>query len=246
MKNLWRTSKDSINKKIGNLEVSCIMERRNVKYPRLEFKSDKHLLVILPYGFVSEEDILKRKEGWIYRKLNKIKASLERINGYKKIANGRSLVFGRFYKIKTLKGRYSLRWSNDAVLVFGPNKELALKYFKNYLREKLRKKVETYIDEFSKKLKVKYNKVFIKSQTTKWASCSSRKNLNFNIKLVALPDKVLKYVVLHEVAHLKEINHSNEFWELVERYEPNYKETEELLTGFWFLLGDDPFWKNDI
>ncbi len=69
----------------------------------------------------------------------------------------------------------------------------------------------------------KFNKIAIKNQKTRWGSCSRKGNLNFNFKIVHLTERVLDYLIVHELCHLKEFNHSNNFWMLVGREIPNYK-----------------------
>ena len=76
---------------------------------------------------------------------------------------------------------------------------------------------------------VTYGRITIRNQTTRWGSCSSKGNLNFNCLLMLMPDKVLDYVVVHELCHLKQMNHSKKFWKEVERYMPDYKQREKLL-----------------
>ncbi|OGR68189.1 MAG: hypothetical protein A2081_02550 [Elusimicrobia bacterium GWC2_61_19] len=67
-----------------------------------------------------------------------------------------------------------------------------------------------------------YRRVSIKDQRTLWGSCSGRKNLNFNWRLAAAPPEVLDYVVIHELCHLREMNHSRNFWALVNAHCPAY------------------------
>lgn len=82
---------------------------------------------------------------------------------------------------------------------------------------------------FAAKMGVTYGRITIREQKTRWGSCSSKKNLNFNWKLLRAPKEVLDYVVVHELAHLKEMNHSRKFYQLIENIMPDYREQERWL-----------------
>lgn len=75
----------------------------------------------------------------------------------------------------------------------------------------------------------KFSKIFIKNQKTIWGSCSQKGNLNFNYKVIYLPEKLIDYVIVHELCHLKELNHSKSFWKLVEKEIPDYREIRKEL-----------------
>jgi len=74
-----------------------------------------------------------------------------------------------------------------------------------------------------------FRRVTIKNQKTRWGSCSLQGNLNFNYKIIFLPDRAAEYLVAHELAHLEEYNHSKDFWRLVERAVPDYREQRQEL-----------------
>ena len=82
---------------------------------------------------------------------------------------------------------------------------------------------------FFPKIGVTYGKINIRSQRTRWGSCSARGNLNFNCLLMLTPPEVMDYVVVHELCHRKELNHSPKFWAEVEKIMPDYKEQRQWL-----------------
>ena len=91
------------------------------------------------------------------------------------------------------------------------------------LREKTRQLVTERVKHYAPMIGVKYNQIAIRTQRTRWGSCSSKGNLNFNCLLGLTPPEVLDYVVVHELCHLIEMNHSKQFWDAVARSIPDYK-----------------------
>ena len=85
------------------------------------------------------------------------------------------------------------------------------------------------VEYFAEMMNVTYGRITIREQKTRWGSCSSKGNLNFNWKLVLMPEEVLDYVVVHELAHRKEMNHSETFWNHVEKVLPDYQARRKLL-----------------
>ena len=82
---------------------------------------------------------------------------------------------------------------------------------------------------YNKEYGFSFNKIFIKNQKTRWGSCSCKQNLNLNYKIVFLPQKHQDYIIVHEMCHLKEFNHSRKFWVLVEKALPNYLDIKKEL-----------------
>ena len=91
------------------------------------------------------------------------------------------------------------------------------------LREQARKLIAERVKHFAPIVGVTYGQIAIRIQHTRWGSCSSKGNLNFNCLLALVPPDVLDYVVVHELCHRKELNHSEHFWREVETVLPNYK-----------------------
>lgn len=100
--------------------------------------------------------------------------------------------------------------------------------YKKY-REQAREFVAKKVEEINKIYNFSFGKIFIKNHKTRWGSCSKKKNLNFNFKIIFLPEKLAEYIVAHELCHLQEFNHSQKFWNLLGRAVSDYRErTREL------------------
>lgn len=88
------------------------------------------------------------------------------------------------------------------------------------------------VEHFMKIYGHTYNEINIKNQKKRWGSCSKKGNLNFNYKIIFLPEAVRDYIVVHEICHLMEFNHSKKFWHLVEKALPEYTDIKKQLQSF--------------
>ena len=96
-----------------------------------------------------------------------------------------------------------------------------------YTKEKFKEIIEKNANELIQKTGLKPNKITIKQIKYAWGSCSSKKNITLNLELIKYSQQAIRYVILHELCHLKYMNHSKDFWNLVEKYMPNYKEIKK-------------------
>lgn len=100
------------------------------------------------------------------------------------------------------------------------------------LKKRAAKVLISRLEFFNKVYNFKYKSISVRDQKTRWGSCSRQGALNFNYRLVLLPEILLDYVAVHELCHLKEMNHSRKFWDLVELTIPDYKERRKELEKF--------------
>lgn len=112
----------------------------------------------------------------------------------------------------------------DSRLEYGKHKELAL--------EIVKKKLDWYNLMYG----FSFRKVSIRNQKTRWGSCSRQRNLSFNYKIILIPEKLADYIIVHELCHLKEFNHSQKFWSLVSLAIPDYKERRRELNSVGIRL----------
>lgn len=99
------------------------------------------------------------------------------------------------------------------------HKPLLMDELRQQASDKIRRKVRYFADKHGFKI----NKIAIKDTVSRWGSCSSDKNININWRLALAPTSVMDYVIIHELCHTKEMNHSERFWSLVEKCMPDYK-----------------------
>jgi len=125
------------------------------------------------------------------------------------------------------------QWVWDKIQFFKSVDSKAIRTFshKDYLENKGKALalVEERVKFYNKIYEFSFNKIFIKNQKTRWGSCSYKQNLNLNYKIVFLPEKYQDYIIVHEMCHLKEFNHSKKFWALVEKALPNYLDIKKEL-----------------
>ncbi len=157
-----------------------------------------------------------------------------RITANRKLRTGSRIPYlGRPIKIIKLylpDEAKSVNLDGDRLLVNLNHQKFKLKpvVFEWY-RQQSEKVIREKVADLSLRLGVSYSRVSVKGVKTRWGSCSHKGNLNFNWKLIMVPEPLIDHVVVHELCHLKEMNHSKKFWELVSYYSPRWREFERWL-----------------
>ena len=95
--------------------------------------------------------------------------------------------------------------------------------------EQMKLEFDTKTKKYAAQMNVTYGRITIRNQQTRWGSCSSKGNLNFNYRLFFLPEELRDYVIVHELAHRRQMNHSKLFWAEVEKILPDYKVRRQAL-----------------
>ena len=96
-----------------------------------------------------------------------------------------------------------------------------------YTKEEFKEIVEKNANELVKQTGLVPNKITIKKIKYAWGSCSNKKNITINLELIKYSEQAIRYVILHEFCHIKYMNHSKDFWNLVEKYMPDYKQVKK-------------------
>lgn len=171
------------------------------------------------------EKILLSKEKWIITNINKIENS--------NINNNNTIYFlGRKFNSKIELSECDYIYL-DGDVIFIKTKNLEISYIERLLSNWYKVQANVIIKERVKELSKKYclfpSKLIIKNQKTRWGSCNSNKEIRLNWRLILMPYYVMDYIITHELCHLKHMNHSKDFWNLIDNYIRNYKEAEKWL-----------------
>ncbi|MFW2566053.1 M48 family metallopeptidase [Aliarcobacter butzleri] len=123
----------------------------------------------------------------------------------------------------------------DEFLYLGEVKKLQdynIKNLDKFYKNEIEKILPNIVETFSKKMDLYPTSISYRKNKRTWGSCNFKNGLNFNILLIKFPLKIMQYVVIHELSHIKHKNHSKNFWSLVEKYCPNYKQIEKEFKNF--------------
>lgn len=201
---------------------------------RLEIKPEAGLTVVVPFSCSMDrvQRFIESKSHWILAKL--IYYGLVKHRRTSRLKDGDTIPYlGRSLQIvvRDCNGKgESVTLSREKLIVAvrsgtsGLNPILE-RWYRTQAAEMLNEKV----DKQSSYMGVTYHRIYLKGQKTLWGSCSRKRNLNFNWRLLMTPEPIIDYVVVHELAHLKEMNHTRRFWQVVTEYCPGWKQHRKWL-----------------
>ena len=204
---------------------------------------DGKVEVKAPFNLKQKEidDFILKKEKWIRNKILLQKSTKK--SPKKKFVSGEIFKFlGKDLKLKINIGNIEKTYiKNDCIHLdlennLENNKEKIKKKLEFFYRRSSEKilKEKTLIE--SKKMKLNLKEIKVKSYKSRWGSCSSNGDISYNWKLIMAPEKIIDYVIIHELCHLIHFNHSCNYWREVSKKLPNYKESREWLKSNQFLF----------
>ena len=195
---------------------------------------DKRVTIKVPF-FINNnliQQLVNKKLSWIKKQLN-IQSKFLPLEKKLYINDEKFLYLGKYYKLKILKNKkYSVNIEGDFLQVNVKN-ELNILKVKKLLKEWFREKSFIYFKKetynYAKINNLKINSVKIREYKARWGSCSNKGDISFNWRLIMAPPKIIEYVIIHELMHLKEHNHSPKYWNYVKSLYPNINEAKEWL-----------------
>ncbi|MDR0900141.1 MAG: M48 family metallopeptidase [Methanobrevibacter sp.] len=197
----------------------------------LKIKENGDLEVRAPNG-TSKNQIAKfveSKEKWVNKHIHRIKENYIARKDFNLKFGDEIYLRGKGIAISPVSGKIA-KYKDEAFLIpKNCNKEeireIAIKLYKKIAKKHIKER----ISYFKEKMNVEPTGIRITSAKTRWGSCSGKNTINFSWKLIMADDEVIDYVIVHELAHIKEHNHSPNFWLLVESIIPDYVERKKKL-----------------
>ena len=222
-------------------EIAVTRNKRS-RYISLQIKPLEGLCVVVPkFASISEiESVIRRKSDWIKTKLIKIKD----IEDKRTIFDMNTKFQTRQHRLIIMphsEDKTVIRVYDGVIKVKCPeSKDIKDSHIQKTIREGIDKALKIEAKEYiphrvrglANKFNLKYQDVTIKNIRTRWGSCSSKNNLNFNIHVMRLPEHLIDYVIMHELAHTVEKNHKRSFWSLLDGFVGDSKKLDKDLKGY--------------
>jgi len=228
--------KEFIVNRIINLEgIGEIKMTKNYRVKRLAISvrpfSGVRVNVPGDVSFSSAEKFVFEKKSWIKKSLDKFQGT----ENHYPVFNGNSEYTTRDHKLNIVPhGRNTMKLiiKNNSIYVFYPSfADIKDKRIQKAIRKAIieawrieaKKYLPGRVEKLASQYGFKFNKVFIKNARTRWGSCSSANNINLNLQLMRLPDHLIDYIILHELAHTTQKHHGKSFWNLLDNISGNAK-----------------------
>lgn len=217
-----------------------VRKSAKAKSTQLKITSKKGLEVVIPSRMtLNVEKFLYTHRQWIAKNIHKV-PKRENIEFPEKV----ELKFFDIIKkidYQPSKGKCKLTEGNERNFIFsGDLTEIKVKrLLKAWFIRTARAELIPYLDELSDECGLPYNRGSVRGQSTIWGSCSEDKKISLNYKLLLLPTECVRYILIHELCHTIHLDHSRNFWNLVEKFESNYKIHKKLIDS---SLSDIPTW----
>ncbi|WP_414838319.1 M48 family metallopeptidase [Candidatus Nanosalina sp. VS9-1] len=206
-----------------------VRESSRAKRPRIRYRRGS-FTVVVPEGLeVDMDELIEDNIDWFQDRLEEAREYRQEIPERDLRPGGEIAVLGADREIVVEKRRSNRVDEKIFLAEHLVERTSFMDQLEKSLRSFARQKFEEKASMYVKDIDGGFEKIFVRDQKTRWGSCSSKNNLNFNWRLVLGPEKVLEYVVVHELVHLEVRDHGESFWKRVEEIYPEFEACKEWL-----------------
>lgn len=212
------------------------VKRPGMKTIRLRV-SDERIIVSAPrFARNSEmQQFLLANQEWVNSTLAKLKKKKEAVQEVAKGQEGKLLLRGEWKPIEGVQNvrQPGLLMEKEDKIVYtyavSADEKPQTEHLQALMKLIAKREIPPRVEVWAQKMNLQYERIFIRSQKTKWGTCSSNRHLSFNWRLIKCPLFVLEYLIVHELCHLVHMNHSHAFWKLVNQHYPEWRKAESWL-----------------
>lgn len=185
----------------------------------------------LKMSATSIEEFVAKHANWVEKKRQEVRAMQpEQPRQY--LAGEQFLFLGRPYSLEIVRNTAKTLELADSFKLSESDQHNAEAVFRSWYRKQAARIIAERVAHFAKQFRLEVRNLRITSARTRWGSCSPKGVLSFSWRLLMTPPEVIDYVIVHELAHTVHHNHSKRFWDLVEKWMPDYRERRKQLRGY--------------
>ncbi len=227
-----------------------VKESSRAKHMRLKLSLREGLVVVVPKGFDHSRipSLIEKKKRWLEKASEMIETQRKFFEPEppgslpERLAlRGIGEEWAIDYRPTESPFVTAVERSSNRLLIFGDtdNIEACKAALRRWLNRKTHENIKPWLLRLAEERDFEINRVLVKSQRTRWASCSKHKIISLNLKLLFIPEELIRYTLIHELCHTKHLNHSQQYWVLLKHHEPDYLVKDEKLRSAWRYL---PAW----
>ena len=203
----------------------AVRESSRAKRVIIKVRMSSDVEVVVPTGFPTNRlpEILNKRAEWIAVQRKKFQARKRTFRPKRIALTAIGQTWTVQYISSPVKG-LTLEERDDMSLILTGHVDdlkLVVKALNAWIHKQARSALGRWLSELSDELAIPFNKLTVRRQRTLWGSCSAKKNINLNRNLLFLPKAMARYVLIHELCHIDQLNHSKEFWSLLEKHVKN-------------------------
>lgn len=230
---------------IGQAQIPYRVTPSRGKRISLGFAAPEPVLVIrTPSGKLTSKEraFIEAKQAWLIRHYERLRQDWDKRQAFlDQLAKGTVPYLGHLHRLELSPGPRSWVQVQEGIIYIEAPLAAEAAARSAIIYNSLRTLAEVHLTRRTRELAAQtqsdIQQIRVKSQRSKWGSCSAKRNINLNWHLIFLPRALVDYLIIHELMHLREMNHSPRFWQWVETFCPDYRQADRALAGYHWLIG---------
>ena len=223
------------------MQIEYLIKYSNRKTLNITIERDRQVVVHAPANLSEDKirEVVRSKKDWIISKLMHVQ-KYPIVTSAKEFVSGESMMYmGKNYQLLIIDTELEGIEFDKQFRISKNNQAIANKLFKQWYKKQATEKIQSLALEYAKNLGVQFNECKISEMKYRWGSCTPKNNINFSWRIIKAPMFVIRYIVVHELIHLIESNHTPTFWNILSIQVPYYQKSKDWLKTNGHLLEVD-------